>query len=70
AAAGIDLPVAAAGCAVAGLLLLALLLLLPAGRMDLRGWMAAVPAANLLFGPIAAAVVILKMKREAKNAKT
>jgi hypothetical protein len=68
--AGIEWPVAAAGCAVAGLVLLALLPFLPAGRMDLRWWMAAVPAANLLLGPFATAVVILKMKREASDAKT
>ncbi|MGB7539799.1 MAG: hypothetical protein WBM17_14750 [Anaerolineales bacterium] len=70
AGAGSRLPVAAAGCAVAGLALLVLLPFLPAGRMDLRWWMAAVPAANLLLGPFAAAVVILKMKREASDAKT
>jgi hypothetical protein len=63
-------PVAAAGCFVAGLLLLALLTLLPAGRMDLRIWMAAVPAVNLLLGPFAAAVIIRKIQREASNAKT
>jgi hypothetical protein len=70
AAADSPAPVAAAGCFVAGLLLIALLLLLPAGRMDLRFWMAAVPAVNLLLGPFAAAVVIRIMQKEAIHAKT
>jgi hypothetical protein len=68
-AAGNGLPVAAAGCAVAGLVLLALLPLLPAGRMDMRWWMAAIPAINLLLSPFAAAVVIKAMRKETSDAK-
>jgi hypothetical protein len=69
AAAGSGLPVAAAGFSVAGLLLLALLPLLPAGRMDLRWWVAAVPAVNLLLSPFAAAVVISALRKEPSDAK-
>jgi hypothetical protein len=68
-AAGNGLPVAAAGCAVAGLVLLALLPFRPAGRMDLRWWMAAVPAVNLLLSPFAAAVVVRAMRKELSDAQ-
>jgi hypothetical protein len=68
--AGSRLPITAAGCAVAGLALLALLHFLPAGRMDLRCGMAAVPVANLLLGLFTTSVVILKKRREASDVKT
>jgi hypothetical protein len=66
----IDLPLAAAGCAALGLVLLAMLPLLPSGRTDLRVWAWIVPAVNILLGPFAAYVVIRNIKREATHAKT
>lgn len=66
----IDGPLAAAICSTAGMVILALLLLLPSGRMDLLRWVAAVPAVNVLLSPFAAYIVIRNMRREISNAKT
>jgi len=69
-AARMDLPLAAAGCSALGLVLLAVLPLLPAGRTDLRWWALVVPAANLLLGPFAAYLVVRNRKGEVFHAKT
>ncbi len=66
----IDLPLAAAACSTAGVLLLAALPLLPAGRTDLRAWALILPAANLLLGPFAAFVVFRNIKGDVSHAKT
>ncbi|MBN1440786.1 MAG: hypothetical protein JW929_15370 [Anaerolineales bacterium] len=65
-----DLPLAAAVCSAAGILLLAGAVLLPAGRTDLRAWVLVLPAANLLLGPVAAFIVIRNFQGGVSNAET
>jgi hypothetical protein len=66
----IDLPLAAAACSAAGLVVLAAWPLLPAGRTDLRSWALILPAVNLLVGPLAAVVVVRHVQRGASHAET
>jgi hypothetical protein len=66
----LDLPLAAAACSPAGLILLVASSFLFMERMDLRIWALILPAANLLLGPPAALIVIKNFTKEAAYAET
>jgi hypothetical protein len=58
----VDLPLAAAVCSVVGVALLGAAAALSTGRSGLRELAAIPAAANILLGPIAALIVIRKLK--------
>ncbi|MFN2299472.1 MAG: hypothetical protein ACK2UB_11525 [Anaerolineales bacterium] len=66
----VDLPLVAAVCSTAGVLLLIVLTFLPAGRMDLRLWAVVLPALNILLAPFAAWVVVRHMRGGVLHAET